>query len=103
MALSVCYVLFQRVLQLIVLGFRSRRGKDVEILVLRHELAILRGRSRPFHVRGSCLPGGRQPAGPARGLGLLSRHAGDVARVASGVGGSALDLSPSCRAHTQRS
>jgi len=41
-ALSVCYVLFQRVLQLIVLGFRSRSGKDVEILVLRHELAILR-------------------------------------------------------------
>ena len=42
MALSVCYVLFQRVLQLIVLGFRSRSGKDVEILVLRHEFAILR-------------------------------------------------------------
>jgi len=41
-ALSVCYVLFQRALQLIVLGFRSRSGKDVEILVLRHELAILR-------------------------------------------------------------
>ena len=42
MALSVCYVLLQRVLQLIVLGFRSRDGKDLEILVLRHELAVLR-------------------------------------------------------------
>jgi hypothetical protein len=43
--LSVCYVLFQRVLQLIILGFRSLDGKELEIIVLRHELAVLRRRT----------------------------------------------------------
>jgi len=41
-ALSVCYVLLQRVLELIGLGFSSHESKDLEILVLRHELAVLR-------------------------------------------------------------
>jgi len=40
--LSVCYVLLQRVLQLILLGFGSQDSKDLEIVVLRHELAVLR-------------------------------------------------------------
>jgi putative transposase len=40
--LSVCYVALQRVLQLIVLRCRSRDVNALEILVLRHEVAILR-------------------------------------------------------------
>jgi putative transposase len=39
---SVMYVLVRRVLGLATLRFRSRRYKDLEILVLRHELAVLR-------------------------------------------------------------
>lgn len=42
MLLSVCYVAVLRVLQLVVLGFRSAHDKELEIVVLRHELAILR-------------------------------------------------------------
>ena len=42
MLLSVCYVALQRVLQLVGLRFRSREFKDLEIVVLRHELAVLR-------------------------------------------------------------
>jgi hypothetical protein len=42
--LSVCYVGLQRVLQLVVLRFRSNDLKDLEIVVLRHELAVLRRR-----------------------------------------------------------
>ena len=42
MLLSVCYVALQRVLQLIVLGCRSRDVNALEILVLRHEVAVLR-------------------------------------------------------------
>ena len=40
--LAVCYVGLQRVLQLVCLRFRSTAFKDLEIVVLRHELAVLR-------------------------------------------------------------
>ena len=42
MLLSVCYVALQRVLQLVVLRCRSRDFKALEIVVLRHEMAVLR-------------------------------------------------------------
>jgi putative transposase len=44
--LSVCYVAFERVLQLVVLLFRSTDFKELEIVVLRHELALLRRQVR---------------------------------------------------------
>jgi hypothetical protein len=39
---SRCYLVLHRVLQLIVLRFCSREFKELEIVVLRHELAVLR-------------------------------------------------------------
>ena len=42
MVLSVLYVAFQRILQLVPLLVRSADSKELEIVVLRHELAILR-------------------------------------------------------------
>ena len=42
MFLSVLYVALQRVLQLLLLLLRPTRSKDLEIIVLRHELAVLR-------------------------------------------------------------
>lgn len=44
MFLSLCYMAVRWVAQLTVLRFRSNDFKDLEILVLRHELAILRRR-----------------------------------------------------------
>jgi hypothetical protein len=38
---SVVYVLFCRLLELVVLLGRRERSKELEILVLRHELSIL--------------------------------------------------------------
>jgi hypothetical protein len=43
--LSVLYVAFQRVLTLIFLLFRSTEFKELEIVVLRHELAELLSRT----------------------------------------------------------
>jgi putative transposase len=43
--LSFAYVALQRVLQLVILRLRSCEFKELEIVVLRHELAILRRRS----------------------------------------------------------
>jgi putative transposase len=42
----VCYVMLCRVLQLAALRLRSHEWKELEIVVLRHELAILRRRRR---------------------------------------------------------
>lgn len=39
---SLCYVALRRVLQLMALRFRSEEFKELEIVVLRHELAVLR-------------------------------------------------------------
>ena len=45
MLLSAWYLVLQRVLQLVVLRLRSREFKELEIVVLRHEMAILRRRT----------------------------------------------------------
>ena len=46
MFLSLCYVVLRRVLQLAALRFRSTDLKELEIVVLRKELGILRRRTR---------------------------------------------------------
>ena len=44
--ISLCYVVLQRVFQLVCLRFRSTASKELEIVVLRHELAVLRRQVR---------------------------------------------------------
>ena len=46
MFVRLCYVMVWRVLQLAGLRLRSHEWKELEIVVLRHELAILRRRTR---------------------------------------------------------
>jgi putative transposase len=48
---SFVYVALCRLLQLVVLLCRSERSKELEILLLRHELAILRRQPRPATIR----------------------------------------------------
>lgn len=52
MRLSVLYVAFHRVLQLLLLVFRATEYKELEIVVPRHELAVLRRRVKrpPFRA-----------------------------------------------------
>ncbi len=42
MLVSLLYLLVRRTFELVALRFRSGRSKDPEIVVLRHELSILR-------------------------------------------------------------
>ena len=42
MSLRFLYLIFRQVLGLVLLSCRSSSAKDVELLVLRHEVAVLR-------------------------------------------------------------
>lgn len=44
MILSFGYVILRQVLDLLIQGIHGDRAKDVEILVLRHQIAVLRRR-----------------------------------------------------------
>jgi len=48
---SFCYVVLRRVLQLVALRFRSNEFKELEIVVLRHELAVLRRQVTRLELR----------------------------------------------------
>jgi len=48
---SLAYVVVRRLFQLMVLCCRSPRSKELEILVLRHELSILRRQAQPPRLR----------------------------------------------------
>src|ERR1700694_3772769 len=48
---SFAYLVLQRILGLLVLRGRSERSKDLELIVLRHEMQILRRQVRRLELR----------------------------------------------------
>ena len=50
---SLCYLALRRVLQLVLLRSRSQGFKELEIVVLRHELSVLRRQVRRSQLRSS--------------------------------------------------
>ena len=99
MLLSAWYVVLQRVLQLVVLRLRSREFKELEIVVLRHEIA----NPAPSHPStgdddgGPGLLSGRESAVAAPAMERILRQAGHAAGLASAAGRSALDVSATTR------
>jgi hypothetical protein len=65
--LLLCYTALQWMLQPVVLRGRSNEFKDLEIIVLRHELGILRRRTRRRRCRGRTGSASRPPAESCHG------------------------------------
>ena len=56
MALQLLYLLFSKILSWMVLRTRSDTTKDIEILVLRHQLAVLQRRTPRLGSAGPTEP-----------------------------------------------
>ena len=88
-----CCGLLRWLLEFVTLRARCEEFKDLEIMVLRHELAILSAYQVPTadHRRRPHVPGGGKPIAAARALAILHRHAGDHDPLASTPGREAVD------------
>ena len=91
---SLCYLLLRRILPLALWRWRSNDVKELEIAVLRHELAILHRQTRRPVMTAVDPPflGGGEPVPAAKGLAILHCDARNAAAMASTVGGEAVDL-----------
>ena len=89
MIFSLVYLLARRLVELLVLLARSDASKDVEILVLRHEVSVLRrqvSRPRP-RLADRAVLAAWSSALPRVRWSVFLRTAQDAAALAPGAGG----------------
>jgi putative transposase len=91
---SALYVVVCRLLELIVLFGRGDRAKELEILVLRHELSVLRRQVRRprFRPHDRLLLAAFSRVLPRHGWNAFLVQPETLRLLASPAGGSALDL-----------
>ena len=90
---SLVYVALRRVLALVLLGVRSSDFKELEIVVLRHELEILRRQTGRLECDGrSRVSRGGQSHDSASAVAVVLRDSGHAAGLAPPTRRPALDL-----------
>jgi hypothetical protein len=91
---SFVYLVVRNLFALVWLLGRPRRSKEMEILVLRHELAILRRKraTAELDLGGSCAAGGAQPLATPASVDELPGEAGHPAALAPPTRRPPLDL-----------
>src|SRR6266508_3740176 len=96
MLLSFLYVSLQRLLALLALRGTNEADKDLEILVLRHQVAVLHRQVKRPDLQGDrpSLPGRSQPGALPGALGSLPGAARDPAPVAPPAGREEVDQAP---------
>jgi putative transposase len=89
---SFVYLALRRALELILLCFRSADAKEIEILVLRHELAVLRRQHPPPRLQPTDRALLAAPAAPTGALVGVPGTTRDAAALAPPHGPPTLDL-----------
>ena len=84
MSLRLLYLITIRVFGWLVLLGRSEASKEAEIMLLRHEVAVLRRQVCPAQagLGRPRSPGGAGPAAARRAAGSSAGHAGHAAELA---------------------
>jgi hypothetical protein len=92
--LSLTYWVVRRLFELVVLRLRSERSKELEILVLRHQLHVLRRQVTRPRLRpvDRLLPGCARPLAAAASVVDALCLSGDAAALASRAGRAPLDI-----------
>ena len=100
MALSFTYLAFVRILQLLRLLRRDRKELAIEVVILRHEVAVLRRQVARPALRPSdrALLAGLSSASRSPTPGAVLRPARDAAALASGPGPTSLVIPAPLRA-----
>jgi hypothetical protein len=95
---SILYLILRGMLRLVP-SAGGGREREVEILVLRHQVKVLIEESRPPEAQavGQGLPFGCGPHAAARAPGKLPRHSGDAPSLAPGTCQTQVDLPKEAR------